>query len=273
MNNLQQRILTGIMLIFSTMLLIHSGVYPFLLLLLLINFGGILELYRLLRIGGVIAVLGAFTGSLLITTITLILNGSLRPDVLLLHVPLLFAFYMVELYKHSPEPFKNLAYAFIAILFVSLPLCFFSASAFLPNGNPYNDQLVSGCFLMIWANDTGAYLSGKYWGMHLLFKRISPHKTWEGSVGGCVASLLTALTLSGYLKTLPLSGWISLSLIISVTGTYGDLFKSMLKRSVHVKDTGKLLPGHGGILDRFDSLLGSAPFIFTYLFLYGFSEI
>ena len=124
-------------------------------------------------------------------------------------------------------------------------------------------------FLLLWSNDTAAYLVGGRFGKHPLFRRISPGKTWEGSIGGAAAAVAMGYVLSVYFTIFTTVEWEALSLIIVITGTYGDLVKSMLKRSLGIKDSGTLLPGHGGMLDRFDSLLGSAPFVYCYLILLG----
>jgi phosphatidate cytidylyltransferase len=118
---------------------------------------------------------------------------------------------------------------------------------------------------LIWASDTGAYFSGKALGRTKLFERISPGKTWEGWVGGTLFCLGVAYVLSLYLADLELGYWLGVAAIVSVFGVLGDLSESMLKRSLGVKDSGNLLPGHGGILDRFDSLLMVVPFVVAFL--------
>jgi phosphatidate cytidylyltransferase len=139
---------------------------------------------------------------------------------------------------------------------------------FLNATRTYHFQIVLGYLFIVWANDTFAYLTGKTMGKHALFKRISPGKTWEGSLGGLIGSLGVAAVLSLYFSTLLINQWLIIAVIIVVTGTYGDLIKSLMKRSLNIKDSGNILPGHGGMLDRFDSLLGSAPFVFLYLMIH-----
>ncbi|MES2396611.1 MAG: phosphatidate cytidylyltransferase, partial [Bacteroidota bacterium] len=116
-------------------------------------------------------------------------------------------------------------------------------------------------------NDSGAYLVGSAIGKHKLFLRVSPGKTWEGSVGGAIASYGVAYLISGWYTSISRLDWMVIATILIVIGTLGDLVKSIFKRSLNVKDSGTILPGHGGILDRFDSLIMSAPFVFTYLYL------
>jgi phosphatidate cytidylyltransferase len=119
----------------------------------------------------------------------------------------------------------------------------------------------------IWTYDTMAYVSGRLAGKHPLWARISPKKTWEGSIGGAVFSIVLAIVLSSFNEALTISGWIGLAMVVVIFGTSGDLFESWLKRRTGRKDSGRLLPGHGGILDRFDSLLMATPFVNIYLIL------
>ena len=122
------------------------------------------------------------------------------------------------------------------------------------------------CYL-IWTYDTMAYVSGRLAGKHPLWLRVSPKKTWEGSIGGAVFAIILAIILSRFNTALSVPGWIGLAIVVVVFGTLGDLFESWMKRRTGKKDSGSLLPGHGGILDRFDSLLMATPFVSIYLIL------
>ena len=133
----------------------------------------------------------------------------------------------------------------------------------------FSPGIIIGFFILIWANDTGAYLAGISLGRHRLMERISPKKSWEGFFGGVIAAALIAWLLSGWLGVVNIFQWIVISLIISVVGTYGDLVESMLKRSAGVKDSGTIMPGHGGFLDRFDSTVISFPLVFLFISLFG----
>ena len=133
---------------------------------------------------------------------------------------------------------------------------------------PVHYGIVLGFLLILWFNDTGAYFVGSLMGKHKLFERISPGKTWEGSAGGALFALLTAWGLSFVFHRLDVVQWLILALITIIAGTLGDLVESMLKRSLGIKDSGNILPGHGGMLDRFDAVLLSAPFVFVYLALF-----
>ncbi|MFP4489457.1 MAG: phosphatidate cytidylyltransferase, partial [Bacteroidales bacterium] len=133
----------------------------------------------------------------------------------------------------------------------------------------FSPGLILGFMVLSWSFDTGAYLFGSWFGKHKLWKRISPEKSWEGFVSGLIISLIIAWPVSLWIHIIDLKSWLIIAVIISITGTLGDMVESMLKRSVGVKDSGSLLPGHGGMLDRFDSLILSLPFVFMYIILFG----
>jgi phosphatidate cytidylyltransferase len=272
MSNLTQRTLTGGGLVILIVTAVWLSPYSFAALLLMINLLGLQEFFRLLEAPGARPskkAAYALSACLIISCLT-ILTGLGNYKWLLINIPVAFGIFVAALYRPVKKPFQGLGITFLGLISISLPVCFFLATPYLtgPTGS-YHSEVPLGAFLLLWTNDTGAYLVGRNLGKHLLFQRISPQKTWEGSFGGAAATLGMAYTLSRYSTLLSLPEWEILSLLIIVSGTYGDLIKSMLKRSLGVKDSGTILPGHGGILDRFDSLLGSAPFVFCYLIFLG----
>jgi phosphatidate cytidylyltransferase len=129
----------------------------------------------------------------------------------------------------------------------------------------YKPHIILGYFLILWTGDIAAYFVGINLGRRKLFERHSPKKTWEGSIGAAITSLLVAFFVSKYFTELPLFQWLGMAVIIIVAGTFGDLVESMFKRSISLKDSGGALPGHGGFLDRFDGVFLSAPFVFAFL--------
>lgn len=262
------RLLTGIGLIFVITSLALMGDYGFLSLLLVINGLGLWEFYQLFTLASIspLKVSGISLSTVLLISVFLTLKNRQFALLPLVAIPLTFGIFLVQLYRPTSHPFQNIAFTLLAILCITLPLAFFMGVAFFPvRPGLYHPTTVIAYFCLLWSNDTGAFVIGKLAGKHPLFKRISPNKTWEGSLGGLLCTVVAA-----YL-TLPLVPmkdeihWFFIALIVVVNGTYGDLIKSMLKRSLSVKDTGTILPGHGGVLDRFDSLLGSTPIVFTYL--------
>lgn len=170
-----------------------------------------------------------------------------------------------ELFKRAEKPFNNIAFTFMGVIYVMVPFIFFHALAY--QGGPFNFHLPLGFLVMLWSNDTGAYLSGRFFGKTKLFERHSPKKTWEGFIGGVLIAAVAGFILSGFYVELSWRHWVSVAILIGCFGTLGDLVESMFKRSINIKDSGGILPGHGGLLDRFDGLLIAAPVVFAYLYL------
>jgi len=186
---------------------------------------------------------------------------------LILIVPLLFLVFIMELYQREKMPFANISYTFIGLIYITVPFCFYYALGFMNAGNGYNFHLPLAFLLMLWASDTGAYLFGRKLGKTRLFERHSPKKSWEGFFGGVLTSVVVAFLISLQFTELNVMVWTGMAVLVVSFGTLGDLVESMLKRSLDVKDSGTLLPGHGGVLDRFDGLLIAAPIVYTYLYL------
>ncbi|OOQ61230.1 phosphatidate cytidylyltransferase [Mucilaginibacter pedocola] len=174
-----------------------------------------------------------------------------------------------ELFKIESEPFTNIAYTILGVVMVCIPFSFFVALAYVLPANAetgHNLHIPLGFLLMLWSNDTGAYLVGRFLGRTKLFERHSPKKTWEGFIGGVLIAALVGFIISLYFTELPWNQWVSIAIIIGCFGTLGDLVESMFKRSINIKDSGGILPGHGGLLDRFDGFLVAAPLVYTYLY-------
>jgi phosphatidate cytidylyltransferase len=174
------------------------------------------------------------------------------------------AVFIQELFKKKGAPFTNIAYTLLGLVFTIIPFTFFHALAYV--GGSFNFHFPMAFLLMLWANDTGAYLTGRAFGKHKLFERHSPKKTWEGFVGGVLISAGAGAIIGHYYTELTLQQWVSIAVLIGCFGTLGDLTESMFKRSIDVKDSGGILPGHGGLLDRFDGLLLAAPIVYCYLY-------
>lgn len=182
-----------------------------------------------------------------------------------LFVPFFSALFIYALFQKRSTPFSDIGYTILGIVYAGIPFLFFVALGFVKGS--FNYYIPLGFLLILWSNDTGAYLAGRSFGKRKLFERISPNKTWEGFIGGVVLAVAVAFNLEQYFGSLSKWEWASMALIISVFGTLGDLVESMLKRSLGVKDSGNILPGHGGLLDRFDGLLMAAPLVFLFLLM------
>lgn len=185
-----------------------------------------------------------------------------------------FMTFIIELFKNNPNPFNNISATIIGLIYVVLPFVLLNLTSSMNLGSrlfcfgpTYYSQFILAIFLLIWSNDTFAYLVGSFIGKNKMYERISPGKTWEGTIGGAILTVASSFLIYKWFGILQLYDWIIISVIVAVFGTLGDLVESMLKRSVGVKDSGNIMPGHGGILDRFDSLIMVAPFVFLYLIL------
>lgn len=211
-------------------------------------------------------VFGAFTALVLFILCALVAVNIVTPLVMALIVPLLFVQFIVELYTKSERPFTNIGYTLLGLFYVALPFSLLNFLVFR-DGTNYSPGIVLGYFIILWSCDTGAYLVGKSFGKHPLFFRISPKKSWEGSIGGAVIGLGMGYVLSLFYTEVTTMNWLVIALIVVVMSAFGDLVESLFKRSIDIKDSGNILPGHGGLLDRFDGLLLSIPFIWAYLML------
>ncbi len=243
--------------------------------------GGLVEFYRLCRRKGVepmysvgiatsLAIFGlAFAvfmqwGSPATETTARIVLGALLYTMLI--VPTTF---VCELWRKSPTPIANIATTFMGIIYVALPM---AALLFIPQllVGKWSAWAMLAFISIIWINDVFAYLVGVTLGKHRLCERISPKKSWEGFFGG-LAGAVGAAILFGHLFDGNLLVWAGLGAVSALAGVAGDLVESLIKREVDVKDSGKMMPGHGGFLDRFDALYLAAPFALFYLIITSLS--
>ena len=204
-------------------------------------------------------------------------SSDLTPSAVFIPYLVSIIYLMVaELYLKNEDPIHSWAYTMMAQIYIALPFSLLNTLAFhlAPQGYVAYDALLPlSVFVFLWMNDTGAYLCGSLLGKHKLFPRISPGKSWEGSIGGgilviAVAVLVWYLADQYQLNQLGLSAveWAGLGLTVVIFGTWGDLVESLFKRTLGIKDSGNILPGHGGMLDRFDSSLLAIPAAVVYLY-------
>ena len=269
MNELLTRTISGAVFLAVVITSVFLSPWTCATLLLLVVGIGTFEMCRLHGMGGFRQVLlgelfsvGAFVLAALVA-LRVVPEKWLLKELLFLMLPFIYALFSTR-YEHKTI-FSNV-YASLAFLSLpaSLMVFFYREDLF---GTMSGAHLILLVFCLLWVNDIFAYLTGKLLGKHKLFPRISPGKTIEGCVGGLVFTVVAMVVFSHYVTWLPKSAAVGMAAIAVVFGTLGDLCESMLKRQAGVKDSGKLIPGHGGILDRFDSVLFSLPFIFVYLLL------
>lgn len=176
-----------------------------------------------------------------------------------------------ELYLKRPNPINNWAYTMMSQMYVALPFALLNILAFQSNTNSeysisYIGIIPLSVFIFLWSSDSGAYCFGSMLGRRKLFPSISPNKSWEGSIGGGITALVVSVIIAQFSSALSLVEWMGLALTVVVFGTWGDLVESLLKRKLGIKDSGHILPGHGGMLDRFDSAMLAIPAVCIYLY-------
>jgi phosphatidate cytidylyltransferase len=280
LNNFFRRTLTGAWIVIFILGGFWLHPISFLITGLILLIGTQYEYYNIIRNSGVNprTVPGLITGISIYLISSFVASGVIHANSFLIIIPLMILIMIMELYRREERPFDSLAHTFFPVLYTALPFSLFPFSAFSHTGLDsliqhegimFSPGIIVGFFLLIWANDTGAYLAGISFGRHRLMERISPRKTWEGFFGGLLFAALVAWLLSGWLGVVAPLKWVIISVIISIAGTYGDLIESMLKRSAGVKDSGTIMPGHGGFLDRFDSTLISFPLVYLFISLLG----
>lgn len=228
-----------------------------------------LEFYKLTGLDGMLPLKfwGTFTGMFLYTLSFLIQKELIEYHYYYLVFPVAAGAFFIKLYnKVDLKPFTSIAYTFLGIVYVAIPFSLLHVCVFIKGY--YSYEIILGLLFIIWASDTGAYFAGTKFGKTKLFERVSPKKSWEGSIGGTAAALLMALGIAYFYQDLHIYEWLILAGITVVSATYGDLVESLFKRSIAIKDSGTIIPGHGGFLDRFDGLLLAAPFILAYLILF-----
>jgi phosphatidate cytidylyltransferase len=274
--NLIQRLITGTLFVGVLVFAIWWHAWSYAALFLLITILGLLEFYRLIRLTG--ASPQVFTG---VATAMLVYAGVYGlyeftyelQLALPLALLLTFIIFIIELFRGSAMPFENIGATILGVIYVALPFAFWHTAAFdtLNNINTgkletyYNYRYMLGFFIILWTSDSLAYVCGRLFGKHKLFERISPKKTWEGFIGGVVFTIAASWLVGEYIGGLQHIHWMVIGGIVAITGTLGDLVESMFKRRIGVKDSGTWLPGHGGILDRFDAVLISSPFVVMYI--------
>lgn len=264
---MKTRAITGLFFIAVMLGSMLAGSYVFSIFYLLLSVLCLQELYKLARQGGIQPNIstGLLVGALVYAAFAS-LGYDMHTRALLALVPvILISIFVQQLFKTSTAPFTDVAYTYLGLIFTIMPFSFFHALGFV-QGNGFNFHFPLAFFILLWSNDTGAYLVGRFAGRTKLFERHSPKKTWEGFFGGVAIAAIAAYIISLFYTEITWRQWVSVAVLIGCFGTLGDLTESMLKRSINVKDSGSLLPGHGGLLDRFDGLLLAAPVVFAYLY-------
>lgn len=229
---------------------------------------GLNEFYNLFKESKIVfvsPVLGTVVG-FLIFALFAANQLDLIPEIyILITIPLLFLSMMAELWRMKENPLFNLGVLFLGFFYVLVP---FVLMIFMQAQTIESHTLIF-MFLLIWSNDTFAYLTGRWLGKTKLIERVSPNKTWEGTIGGILMTFVVALVIAHFNEHNYVFWGIS-AIIVAPGAIFGDLLESLFKRSLNIKDTGNIMPGHGGILDRFDAVLFTVPFFFCWWLFYTY---
>jgi phosphatidate cytidylyltransferase len=268
-NNFSLRALTGIVYV----ALITTGIlwsqYTFLGLFSVVVWLCLSEFYHLINARRGISISGWHNcagGLLLFVSTYLYASGVFGSFIFSSYLLYVVSVLISELYKKHPDPILQMAYIFLGQCYVALPLALLNVLIF--SNQAYYFPFILSLFLFIWMNDTGAYAVGVLFGKHRLFPRISPKKSWEGFFGGLVLAVASSFIFAHFNQEIPVYHWVGISVSVVLFSTWGDLIESLMKRTLEVKDSGNALPGHGGFLDRFDSLLLAVYAVLFYVQLF-----
>lgn len=273
MKNITQRALTGV--IYVSLMLVATIIHPlvFALVFATILFFVQLEFYKLVENAGYNPhkVVGLVFGLLLFVICFGIVYNIIPVVFSAIFIPLMILIFLLEILRTDSKVLENATITLAGFIYVAVP---FSVANFiifygLPPNSIFSPWTLVGIFVIVWIYDSVAYLAGSQFGRHKIHEKISPNKSWEGLIAGSIFGLITGILNAVIFQQLSVINWLIIAAIVIVFGTLGDLFESKIKRELNVKDSGSILPGHGGLLDRFDSLLFALPFIFIWLLISG----
>lgn len=273
-NNFIQRAVTGVLFVTVLVGCILYSPFSFGILFTIISALSVHEFTRLINQNGEISLNKTITSLggayLFLALMSFCTQQSVGARVFLPYLALLLYLMITELYLKKKNPTGNWAYSMLSQLYVALPFALLNVLAFQNSPETgsvtYNPILPLSIFVFIWLSDTGAYCVGSLIGKRRLFERISPKKSWEGSIGGGAFSIASSLAFAHFFPFMSWWQWAGLATIVVIFGTWGDLTESLMKRQLGIKDSGNILPGHGGMLDRFDSALMAIPAAVVYLY-------
>lgn len=273
-NNFIQRAVTGVLFVVVLVGCILYSPLSFGILFTVISALSVYEFAHLMNQSGEVNLNKTITslgGTYLFLAIMAFCMSITDARVFLPYLALLLYLMITELYLKKKNPIGDWAFSMLSQLYVALPFALLNVLAFQNtpeiNSVTYNPILPLSIFVFIWLSDTGAYCVGSLIGKHRLFERISPKKSWEGSLGGGVFSIASSFVFAYFFPFMSIWQWAGLAIVVVIFGTWGDLTESLMKRQLGIKDSGNILPGHGGMLDRFDSAMMAIPAAVVYLYI------
>ena len=270
MSNLITRTITGIIFIAVIVCSLLWSPIPFSILFLIFALTALYEFYSMVlgKTNMHLFISGMLAGAVLYISIALYSLKIIPAEWLYFNFILLNLIFLMELLDDGSSAVRNTSYAVLGVIYVVLPFALLNLFYSLEeDAVDFNAHFLLGYFILTWSYDTLAFICGKIFGRTKLFPEVSPQKTWEGAIAGGVFTLAAAYLIFHFYGELELAHWIVIAFLVIILGTFGDLIESMFKRNFNVKDIGKALPGHGGVLDRFDGLLFSAPAVLFYFYM------
>ncbi len=266
MKEIHKRTLSGILFVAILTGAIYLGPLTFGILFLVLSFFVLREFYSLGTIAGYSPQVypGLVVGTVLFLFSFLVVNDLITAKSFLVLLPVLFAIPIYELFRKKSKVLGNIALTVFGLFYVAIPFSLFNFLVYpsFPEKGAYDPSLLIILFIIIWTCDSGAYLFGVKFGRHRLFERVSPKKSWEGFFGGMIVAIISSAILSVVFTQYSFYFLALMATLTVITGTLGDLVESMFKRQIGIKDSGRFMPGHGGLLDRFDSIIMAVPFIY-----------
>lgn len=268
--NLITRSLSGTVFIGIIIGSIFLGQYVFTALMLVFSIIGLWEFAKMAKkyLGSSKDLLVlVLTGILCFILIAAVKADWISAQYLVLVIAIFLIPFIYTLFSNLKNPLQQLSLISLGVLYISIPFALFTSFFTLNPAQIFSTELLIAFFIMVWCNDVFAYIVGSLIGKHKLYEKVSPKKTWEGSIGGLIFTMAAAYILSQFFNIYDLNTWLVLGFIISTFASLGDLIESMIKRQVGVKNSGSIMPGHGGVLDRFDGVIFAIPAVYVYLSL------
>lgn len=276
MKNFIKRTLTGFIFVVITTALILINEWTFLAFLLISNIWLSIEFFRIASHDNAhpLSFTSILTGTIAIFLSFVILKFDFNISVLWLIIIPALSIFIEELFLNKENPLRNISVSFLSLIYITIPLITSILLVFendfgfqIEKGDAFHPELLIGILTLIWIFDSLAYCVGVPLGKHKLFVRVSPKKSWEGTIGGALFVIVAGIFMSKFIPAISQTDWIIISALVIVFGTIGDLIESLFKRSINVKDSGETLPGHGGLLDRLDSFIFTLPWVLIYFIL------
>jgi phosphatidate cytidylyltransferase len=272
LKNLVQRTISGIVYLIVIIGALFLGKYTFATVFLITGLIALWEFYSIMDLKGnsAFTLAGILSGAGLFMISFLIASRFAGFQYLSFFTAVPVLLLGMSLFIQKGDSITEACKILAGILYIFIPLSLMNYLVFPGfTGNVYTHRIVLGLLILVWINDTGAYVIGSSFGRHRLFSRISPKKSWEGFFGGTIVTIVTAFFMVDIMGVLELRDWLVFAVIVSVLGVFGDLTESLIKRNAGIKDSGSIMPGHGGVLDRIDSLLFVIPAAFIYMVVQG----